>query len=357
VRRAAGLWLVLFVAYAAALGVHGFGSGFSAAEAHQLLTAESLVSDRDIDLSDEYRTRAWSSWYPSLLRPTAGLTSGRLNEPQGVGFPLLIAPAYAIAGPTGVQLWLAAIAALGFVLAAALGRRLVPDPWPSAAALVAGLSAPALDAATTVAPGAVAGTVVAGAAVLALRVRDDPRRRDAFWCAALIAALPWLDPRFLPVALMLAAVLFRWLRRRARALAGFIALEVILTATVVYLTVNDRLFAGLTPSAARLGDVHVAGTQTLRTFLLDLRFAPFAALAVFALWLLVRSRRDRLAVAVPDQAHVEVAAAFLGLLCGAAAGFAALPAGGALAAWGLRHAPRAGALLAAVTVAAGVARL
>jgi hypothetical protein len=78
-------------------------------------------------------------------------------------------------------------------------------------------------------------------------------------------------------------------------------------------------------------------------------------------------------VAVADQVDVEVTAAFLMLLAGAAVGVAAfgapslhgdwlvqpellpaLPLGGALAAWGLRHAPRAGAALAALTLVGSV---
>jgi hypothetical protein len=383
------LWLVLFSAYAATLGLHARdGSRYTAAEAHVLLTAESLASDGDLDLRDEYRTRAWSDWYPGSLRPTAGLTGGRLLEPQGAGFPLLIAPAYALGGPTAVELWIAAVTALGFVLAAALGRRLVPEPWPSAAALVAGLSPPALAAATTVGPGTTAGAVIAGAAVLALRVREAPRLRRTAGAAALVAVLPWLGPKFLLAAAVLALALYRWLRRRQRALAGFVALELILVSAVVYVTVNDRLYAGLTPYAARLPDGPPTGAESAGDYLeraprllgvwLDrdaglLVWAPFAAIAAFALWLLWHSRRERLAVAVADQVDVEVTAAFLVLLCAAAVGVAAfgapslhgawlvqpellpaLPAGAALAAWGLRHAPRAGAALAALTLVASI---
>ena len=110
---------------------------------------------------------------------------GRSVEPQGIGFPLLIAPAYALGGANAVEAFLAAIAALGFVLAAAVGRRMVPEPWASGAALLVGLSPPALAHATAVYPEAAAGTALAGAALCALRVRERPgvrqrgRRRGA----------------------------------------------------------------------------------------------------------------------------------------------------------------------------------
>src|SRR3954454_12046191 len=148
-RHGLALWLVLFAAYAATIGVHAQDtSRFTVAEAHNLLTAESIASDGDFDLRDEYHSRAWGDWFHGELRPTAGLTNGRLLEPQGIGFPLLIAPAYALGGPTAVQLFLAAITALSFCLAAGLGRRLVADPWAAWAAVVGGLSGAALGAAT-----------------------------------------------------------------------------------------------------------------------------------------------------------------------------------------------------------------
>jgi len=380
---------VLLAAYAATIGLDATpGDRFTDAEAHVLLSAESIVSDRSLNLRDEYADRAWERFYAGELTPTAGLTGGRLLEPQGIAFPLLIAPAYALGGPTGVELFLAALTALAFCLAAALGRRLVPDPWPTGAALVAGLSAPALGAATTVSPGVAGAVLLALGAIFALRVRERVRVISAFWCALCVALAPWLAITLVVPAAVIALALARWLRRRNRGLTGFVAVEVALTSAVIYITINDRVFGGLTPDAARLpGDPGLTGADGLAAHLeraprlvglwLDrdvglLRWAPLAALAFLAVWLLWRSRRDRLAVAVPDRVDVEVTALFLALICGAVvlvAAFVAptdagpwfaghelvpaLPAGAALAAWGLQHAPRAGAALAGLTVVAG----
>src|SRR2546430_15292600 len=118
------------------------GERFAAREAHVLLTADSIVSDGFVDLRDEYAQRAWRPFSRSPLHPTADRVDGRLVEPQGIGFPLLVAPAYALGGPKLVELWLAALLALAFVLGAALARRLVPEPWAPAATLVVGLPPP-----------------------------------------------------------------------------------------------------------------------------------------------------------------------------------------------------------------------
>src|SRR4051794_4178474 len=117
-RRAAALWLVFFAVYAATVDMRAFdGASYAGDEPHYLLTAKSIVDDGNIDPPDEYRARAYRSFYPRTLDPHGLLTEGRLNEPHGVGLPLLIAPAFAIGGPVGVELLMAALAALAMLLA------------------------------------------------------------------------------------------------------------------------------------------------------------------------------------------------------------------------------------------------
>ena len=163
-------------------------SEYGGDEPHYLLTAKSLVDDRNVDLLDEYRERALRRVLSVRRSRRAGSSrAGCLNEPHGVGFPLLIAPAYAIGGAHGVELLLAAIAALAVALAYALALRVVPDPWALGAALAAGLSPPFLAHSTAVYPAMTAGAVLAGAALLALRIdRATRRAANAFGCFVLL---------------------------------------------------------------------------------------------------------------------------------------------------------------------------
>lgn len=350
-----------------------------------LLVVESIVSDGDVDLRDEYRAQEYEAWVDGEIEPVAGLTGGRLHEPPGVGLALLLAAPYAVAGPVAAELLVAALLALGFVAAAGLARRLVPDPWATGGVLVAGLSAPALAWSTAIASEPVAAAAVAGAALYTLRVRDEPTFRRATTAALLIALLPWLSVKYVPVAAVCALALARWLRRRRRGLTAFAALEVVLVPAVLLISVNERLYGGLTPYAAVPGDATGASSaadyagraERLVTLFADpdwgiLAWAPFAALALFALELLARSLRERLSVALPGVVDVEVTAGFLVALCAAQLAVAAflspvfedpggfpgrellpaIPAASALAAWGLRHAPRIGAALGALTLAA-----
>jgi hypothetical protein len=176
--RLAGLWILLVAVYAATLGIPAqTGLDYAGAEPHHLLAAESIVSDRDVDLTDEYADRAYASWYPRELKTDGRVVGGRLREPHGVGYAVLIAPAYAIGGPRAVQGAMLALLAFAFVLAALLARRLVPEPYATVGVGLVGLSPPALAASTTITPGVPAAVLLAGAALCALGVRERPRLR------------------------------------------------------------------------------------------------------------------------------------------------------------------------------------
>ncbi len=385
-RSAVALTAALLAVYAVSLAADASpGERLTRAEAHVGMSAESVAADFDLDLRDQYRARAWRDFYGGTLRPTAAPDAGgRILEPQGVGLPLLLAGPWAVGGVTGAKLFLALLTAVAFACAAALARRLVGDPWATVAALVVGLSPPAVAAATTMRPEVPAAAALAGAAVLALRVREDPRAVTAFWAALLLATVPWMGLTAVLPAAVLAVALARWLRRRQRGLSGFVALEVILTSAVVFITVNDRLYGGLTAYAARNRTAEVVGLHHPLDVLDRLArlpdlvgelliWAPFSALALVGVWLLWRSRRQRLATIAPERVDVEVVAALLAVVVAAQVAEAVflaptihgpwfdtrflvpvLPFAAALAAWGLRRVPRIGALLGVLTVALSV---
>jgi hypothetical protein len=373
---------VLLAAYAACLGVDASGeSDFGGDEPHHLLAAESIVSDRDVDLTDEYRERDYADFHPGVLEPRGEPTQGRINEPYAIGFPLLIAPAYALGGATAVQLLMAALAALAFALALPLARRVVPEPWATRSVLVVGLSPPALAYGAAVYPELVAGGVLVAAAGLAMEVRESSRLRHAYAAAALLATLPWLGTGYAIPGALIAVLLVRWTARRGRAIGALVAAEIIAASLVVHGSVNQALYGGLTPyaaadtatGAASPGD-YLERIPRLAALWLDrddglLRWAPFCALAFFGAFLLWRSVGDRIARALPERRDAEAAAACALAICAGAVAVAAfgaptmfgawfgarhlvvaLPAAAVLAAWGLQRAPRTGSVLAALTL-------
>jgi hypothetical protein len=383
-RRTLALWLLLFGVYAATLGLDAFGgSDYGGDEPHYLLAAHSIVHDGDVDVRDEYDEREYARFYPHDLRPHGEETDGRLNEPHGVGFPLLIAPAYAVGGAKAVELFLAALAALAVALAYRLALRVVPDPWALGAALAVGLSPPLVAYGSAVYPELAAAAALAGAALLAVRLDTRVTLWEASLCFLLLGALPWLGTKFVPAGLVIGAFAARsaWRARRRTLAVG--AVELSLFSVALFVAINEAVYSGPTPYAAEpAGESatdasfpvgYLERAYRLVALFADrdyglLRWAPVFALAFAGLWWLWRSRRDRLARAVPGVREIEVTAG----LCAAALGaqllvaaflaptmfgfwfpprhlMAALPLALPLVAWGLRHAPRVGAALAVLT--------
>lgn len=385
--RAAAVWAVLFAVYAATIGLHAFDrSDYGGDEPHYLLTARSLAEDGDLDLVNQYREHDYDSFYPYALDAHGTLTSGRLHEPHGLGFPALIAPAYAAGGAKAVEVLLAAIAALAVALAYRLALRAVPDPWALGAALAVGLSPPLLAYSTAVCPELTAGAALAGAALLALRVSDTrPRRIPVLACFALLAALPWLGIRFAPAGIVLGGYAYAAVRRAGRPLLALAGIEVVAFATAAYVAVNGRLFGGPSPdSAGGIGtDADSVADYARRTYRLAalwidrdfglLRWAPVLLLAGLGVWLLLRERRRGLARAIPTLRAQQSAATMCALAFGAQLVLAAfvaptmfgfwfpgrhlvavLPLAVPLVALGLRRVPRTGSALALLGVAGSV---
>ena len=352
--RWAARWAVLFAIYAATAGVDTLpGADFGPEEARYLQSAESIADDGDVD-----------------------------DAPHGIGFPLLIAPAQAIGGGDAVELLLAAIAALAFVLALALARHVVPEPWATRGVALVAISPPALAHATAVLPGVTGAAILCAAALLAIRVHEHPRRRHGLAAAGLLALLPWLDAAYALPALPLLLALVHWTSRRGRKVLALLEVELVAGSLVAFATVNGVLYGGLTPGAADPGPApafpgdYLDRLPRLVGLWLDrdaglLRWAPVLALAGFGAVLLWRSRRDALAAVLPGRRTAEAAAALAAavvlaqivaaaLVADAMAGpwfpgrhlVPALPFAAALAAWGLQRAPRAGAALGALTVLA-----
>jgi hypothetical protein len=386
-RRTLALWLLLFGVYAATLGLDAFaGSDYGGDEPHYLLAAESITNDGDVDLLDDYADRSYAEFYPHELRPHGRQTDGRLNEPHGVGFPLLIAPAYALGGAKAVELFLAAVAALAMALAYRLALRVAPDPWAFGAALAIGLSPPLLAYGTAVYPELSAAAVLAGAALLAVRLDTRVSWWDASLCFLLLGALPWLGTKFAVPGVVIGVFAARSIWRARRRTLAVGAVELSLFSVGLFVAINEAIYGGPTPYAADAAGESATGAAfpggylerayRLVALFLDrsyglLRWAPVFALAFAGLWWLWRSRRDRLARAVPGVREIELTAGLCAAVLGAQLlvaaflaptmfGFwfpprhlmAALPIAVPLVAWGLRHLPRTGTALALLTVAA-----
>jgi len=177
-------------------------AGAQGDEPHYLTMAESLWSDGDLDLRDEFRRREYRSFYRGDLDAHTSPASprGKLYAIHAPGLAFVILPGYVLGGEAGVRILLALLSAVTAALVFALVREANGDENAarvSFAALV--LGAPLAFYANQIYP------EVAAALVSACFLHTS--RRDGGVARVLVAgfgagALVWLHPKFLPLALV-----------------------------------------------------------------------------------------------------------------------------------------------------------
>jgi hypothetical protein len=299
-RRKTGAWwlpfaALPFAAYLVALPWAGAAHPPNGDEPYYLLLTESLASDFDVDLADEYRSEAWRTFATQVVAPQPGDPRGphgeiySRHEPL---LPLLLVPFWIVGGLDGVRLAMllttAALAATTLAAALALGatRRGALRAWALAA-----FSPPLLLYSYQVWIEVPAALMVAIALVGLARMRRAETRKPARWSAfgfALpLVLLPLLKLRFLAVAapLALAGVLAPGARRGTRRAVA----ALVLVAGAVLLAVNAAIWGNplRMHSAAELTLLDLPLARFLRGgvgLFFDVAFGLFAAAP---LWLVI----------------------------------------------------------------------
>ncbi len=187
-------------------------------EPHYLTITQSLLSDGDLDLTDEFANREYASFFPGELGAHASPASPpvSLYSIHAPGLAWLLLPGYALLGYTGAKLTMSALAALAAAITFLTVRRVTGRVPLALGAWLALVVAPPLPfyavALYPEVPAALATALflwmAAGGAVSLLVV------------APVAAALPWIHPKLLPLAaagVLVAAVRSRGWGGRAAA--------------------------------------------------------------------------------------------------------------------------------------------
>ncbi|HYE78432.1 MAG TPA: hypothetical protein VEI97_10625 [bacterium] len=297
--RRAWLPTFLVVLLAGQLGV-GMRASRSASvtgdEPFYLLTAQSLRSDGDLDLTDEYRNgeeaEFWDGTIP-LWKQMEPTSDGRLLSPHQTGLSLLILPAYVAGGLRGVQRFLVVLWAAAMACAAVLARRAGAPAWAAfLAATAVGVGAPGVVYASQVYPEGPAALCVGLGLLAATAKRPRP-----VLLATVVVALAWLGVKYVPLGALVAGA-WAW-RFRADRRTLLTAGAAVLAAAVHFTWWHLHTFGGLTPystnvvwagegTAAIVGDHLSTGRRSYRLYglFLDARFGlfrwlPVAILAVY----------------------------------------------------------------------------
>jgi hypothetical protein len=180
-------------------------------EPHYLLAAHSLVSDRDFDLANNYDQLDYLAFYFSkdIVRQIRLSPAGQQILAHHLGLPLIIAPAYALGGRPGALVFQAIVGGLLALLTFKLANLISGDEGASLwATLFVTLSPPLFLYQYLVYPellGAFLTTLILYYAVSSNK--PTPVAITLTLCS--LAALPWLNRRFIFLAILL-AILMSW---------------------------------------------------------------------------------------------------------------------------------------------------
>jgi hypothetical protein len=227
-RRAPGVaaLLAFVVFFAVRLGRPGPPNGD---EPHYLVIAQSLVSDGDVSVLNNYRNGDYLSYYGGFLRPhfTGMEVDGRRYSLHAPGLPAIVAPAFRAGGYWAVVAWVAALVALGTALVWKAAYIVTRDPgaaWFGWSAVA--LTAPVVLHGPLVYPDGVAGTLLAGGVVVLALASEHSRTTPAVGGQRDDRALPW--PLAGSIATGLAIGLLPWLHVRLALPAAILGLAIFL---------------------------------------------------------------------------------------------------------------------------------
>jgi hypothetical protein len=201
---AAGVFALAFaILFQAGVPLRGsFGARVTADEPFYLLTVESLRTDRDLDLTNQYERMAYARFWDGsepLWHQSSPGPDGRLLSPHNVGLPVLLLPAYSIGGLETTKGFLATIGGVTVGFAYLLTRRLVRSRTTAAAAtaLVA-VSAPWFIYASQIYPEMPAALLVC--LTLWMLLAPRPGAWQGACVALLLAGAMWLGSKYAPIA-------------------------------------------------------------------------------------------------------------------------------------------------------------
>ena len=320
---AAALFAAAFLFYCAWGARVPGAAGPQGDEPHYLVMAQSLLSDGDLDLTDEFSGREYAPFYGGDLAPHASpnTPAGRLYSMHSPGLPALLLPAYALDGYRGARVFASALAAVTGLLLYRLVHDVVRDQRVAATAwALATFTPPLAFYAVTLYPETLAALAIVA---FLLTGRATPGIVAAVSATLLAVVLPWVHTKFIPLAgagLVFTALRpFRWPMRAAMMVA--------FASSLTLLSVYFRSLYGSPSWSAALGPADVslrrvpwgmAGAFFDRQYGL-LIVAPLLALAIPGAVVLWRRRTgDAFRAAALVSLVLLPAAAYVGWWGGAA---------------------------------------
>jgi hypothetical protein len=272
-RAALTLAAVLLVPYLALMPYHNSVIPTASDEPHYLIIMQSLVFDRDLDLTNNYASEAYREFYPDRLPDIHAIQVGPWQYPiRDLGLPVIASLPFAIAGRAGVValMSLVAVALAAQLYLACRDLRITHRPALLGTALVC-VTHPLLTYTTQIYPELLAALAFVAAARLVRAGRGATPLALAS-ASVCIGVLPWLSTRAALIAVGVGIVIAYFALRPLAIPAASSAQRVLrlATAALPFLALvlalsflNWRLFGRFMPGA---GYYLVSDQQPILTF-------------------------------------------------------------------------------------------
>ena len=205
------LFLILSAFYVFSIDIRATnGSSITADEPFYIVTTQSIIEDRDIDLNNQYEEKKYREWFdhPNELWSQSALTQdGRLLSPHNTGLSVFLVPGFLSAKLTGTQIQMLVTTALTFAVAYLLTLRLTGSlffSWIST--FIVGITPTAFVYSTEIYPEVPAGLALLLSLLIVTR-QNTLGIRDSLIVLILMNAMIWLGIKYAPLTLIVCIVL------------------------------------------------------------------------------------------------------------------------------------------------------
>ena len=249
---AIAIFAILILVYVASIDIRATrGASITGDEPFYLITTQSLIEDRNLDLRRQYELHSYESFFDhpdGLWTQSSARDNGKLLSPHNPGLSIFIIPGFKFGGLIGVQIQMMAVASLTFSLAYILLVRITGRLWISwLATITVAVTSTAFIYSTEIYP------EFPAALLLIISLLIIPRiNQSGIWQAIglllCLSAIVWLGVKYAPLAGLVAMWGFWRMTPSAR---GVFLVSTILSASL-FVWFHLDTFGGLTPYSVNL---------------------------------------------------------------------------------------------------------
>jgi hypothetical protein len=194
--------LTVVAALSLCLGVRWhMPQSYAGDEPHYLVVTNSLITDGDFDVKNDYLDERYMKYYPFQIDPHVNTNIFKADSPHwysehGAGLPVLLLPAVVAGHERGGVDEMVVIAVGVLVLAFFWVRRFVPDPWLAGIAVGSlGLSPFFLGVEGRIFPDLLLAGLLLGS--LLILEQREPRDWQLGMLSVLVGVSPWIHSKYL----------------------------------------------------------------------------------------------------------------------------------------------------------------